>query len=736
MTETAVPPPEPVFRPDRTSRSWLVVPVIVLAAGVILWIVLPNGGPIVLGAGAGLLAVFSARLHDWLASTGRRLRDRLRPLSRISEPITEPIESLVLTARPLILPLLAALTVGTFELAWPLQILAGCLFVLIAWFVVIHPEERSVELMLGAADREIDSWSTRLRKHSVWLVALLFLAVPAWLATRSAITYFETIGGFAAFLLVAAMVMWIAALLLRLAGDATSYLRIALAFVLSVGLLRGAMAVGVVPGDHAVKDALSWLPTAVIWVAIALIVLDVALHAADFWLLGHLRGWPRTALNALIGVSVKRWRGGPPAPAAAPLRASPSQVDHDRRPTQVRLDTLRIVREFGLTAAVGATVVLLGSAVYGLAATAQPGQSLGKPGVLAGTRPVPAVTGGDRALADAYSPVLALTSDERWSPIRVDGYLEHARLTGASHPVGSTSQLPASCPRAGQHNCYQLTIDCPAGSDACGHSEIGPSSNLRARSTQIHVPPEGATYVRVLHKDRPPTDRSPNPFGRVSSTDRGLAGLNTLIQYWYFYYYDEWVAPAFAGDLIQRHESDWEAVTVGLAGARPLFVAYSEHCAGTWVRWPQAEVSNDPTMAGGTHPLVAVARGSHANYPEADQQRSPDWTHCQGLPAGLTTLVSYASNIRDKTEYTWLWHEPEQGLILADAKTQPMLYPGSWGAHDETILYNFNANQISVNGTGPLSPPLQALWQLPLKKIYCNYSHPADFVVPAGCTSG
>lgn len=36
---------------------------------------------------------------------------------------------------------------------------------------------------------------------------------------------------------------------------------------------------GVVPGDHAVKDALPWLLTAVIWVAIALIVLDVAIHA-------------------------------------------------------------------------------------------------------------------------------------------------------------------------------------------------------------------------------------------------------------------------------------------------------------------------------------------------------------------------------------------------------------------------------------------------------------------------
>lgn len=725
MTETVVPPQEPPVRLDEERPARLVVPVTVVAAGVILSIVLPNGGPIVLGAGAGLVAVFSARLHDRLTSAGHKLGGALTPVSRIGDAFAEPIVSLLLTARPLILPLLAALTVGTFELAWPLQVLAGCLFVLIGWFVVIHPEESSVELMLRAAGHDVGSWAGRLRKRAVWIAALLLLAVPVWLATRTAITYFGTIGGFAAFLLVSALVMWIAALLMRLAGDATSYLRIVLAFVLSVGLLRGALAVGIAPGDHAVNDGLPWLPAAVIWAAIALIVLDMALHLADAILLGRLNE-PRLAwLNALIGLSTKRWRGGASRPPADDQPVS--------RPVATRLDPLRIVREFGLTAALAATVVLLASAIYGLAATAQPGASLGKPGIPAGTHAVPPVTGDDRALADAYSPVLALTSDERWSPIRVDGYLEHARLSGAGSPVGSISSLPSSCPRAGQHNCYRLTIDCPAGRDPCGHSEIG--SGLRPRSTMIHVPPDGATYVRVVHKDRPPTDGSPNPFAGWGTPDRRLAGLNTLIQYWYFYYYDEWVAPAFAGDLIQRHESDWEAVTVGLADTRPLFVAYSEHCAGTWVRWPQAEVSNDPTMPGGTHPLVAVARGSHANYPEADQQRSPDWTHCQGLPAGLTTLVSYASNIRDKTEYTWLWHEPESGLILVDAKKQPMLYPGSWGAHDETYLYNFNANQIAINGPGPLSPPLQALWQEPLTKIYCNYSHPAGFVVPARCAS-
>jgi hypothetical protein len=34
------------------------------------------------------------------------------------------------------------------------------------------------------------------------------------------------------------------------------------------------------------------------------------------------------------------------------------------------------------------------------------------------------------------------------------------------------------------------------------------------------------------------------------------------------------VAPVLGGRIVQRHEGDWEAVTVGLSDAKPLFVAF------------------------------------------------------------------------------------------------------------------------------------------------------------------
>jgi len=607
------------------------------------------------------------------------------------------VVSLALTARPLIMPLLGALAVGTFQLLWPIQLAAGGVFVTTAWWIVILPESRSIKAMLEAAEKQFD-WA-RLLRHGLWLLMLVVVALPAALAAHTAVAYFKAIGGFAAFLLVSALLMWLIAIVLRLVGQSSSYLRIARGLILGVALVRLAMSVGLLPGDDALADSVPWFLTGILWATVAVMAVDIVFHAANVLLGGRVHGH---FTGSLLAVSRKRFSGR-------------------------RSASLRFVREFGLTAALGGTFVLLGSAVYGLTVTSHPGAGFTRPGSPAGNAPVPPLPATDRALADAYSPVLALTADERWPPIRVDSYLAHAALNGVL--VRAQPKLPTSCPDGRGAPCYRLTIKCSSGRDVCGHSEVQPPATMRPHSDIVHIPLDGATYVRVVRRDRPPSDGSPDPWVGWTRPDSRLSGLTTLIQYWFFYYYDEWEAPAFAGLLTQRHESDWEAVTVGLSASRPLFVAYSEHCSGTWVWWPQVEISDSSSVAGRTHPLVGVGRGSHANYPEANQPRSPDWTHCAGLPAGMSTPLSYASNIRDRTEYTWLWHQPARGLILVNARRPPMSYPGSWGGHDETVLQNFKVNNIALNGPGPLTPPLQWLWKEPLLKIFCNYSHPARFAV-------
>jgi hypothetical protein len=86
-------------------------------------------------------------------------------------------------------------------------------------------------------------------------------------------------------------------------------------------------------------------------------------------------------------------------------------------------------------------------------------------------------------------------------------------------------------------------------------------------------------------------------YGRVVR-DEGV----TVLQYWLFYYYNDWW---------NQHESDWEVVMVYLdARHTPLAVACSSHLGGTWRPWSAVE----PTGVDKQHPTVYVARGSHALY--------------------------------------------------------------------------------------------------------------------------
>jgi hypothetical protein len=90
------------------------------------------------------------------------------------------------------------------------------------------------------------------------------------------------------------------------------------------------------------------------------------------------------------------------------------------------------------------------------------------------------------------------------------------------------------------------------------------------------------------------------------------------LQYWFHYYYDDWA---------NRHEGDWESITVLLelhpdvieagrelaeadllAGARMQDVAYAVHEDGYRRRWLDVEKTRDG------RPIVYVARGSSASY--------------------------------------------------------------------------------------------------------------------------
>lgn len=130
-------------------------------------------------------------------------------------------------------------------------------------------------------------------------------------------------------------------------------------------------------------------------------------------------------------------------------------------------------------------------------------------------------------------------------------------------------------------------------------------------------------YIRIITKDetKPPEEQAypRTVYARVLEgrelPDIGeyhpLSGAVAIQYWWYFFYNDAW----------NRHQSDWEGVTVYLLQAadgsyRPLGAAYGAHDLGRWRRWEDLRRTDDEgnEATDGRHPLVYVARGSHASY--------------------------------------------------------------------------------------------------------------------------
>ena len=332
----------------------------------------------------------------------------------------------------------------------------------------------------------------------------------------------------------------------------------------------------------------------------------------------------------------------------------------------------------------------------------------------------PPIAGVSREeLARRFSPVLEFTPGQRWEPIGVQGFLEASSLHWTNgtlvKPRGSVGMgdLSRGCARGVTAPCYELRLDCSAkqsdGAANCARGEERPSG----------LAVGGHAYVRVLPwrtvAGLPQRSRRPAPFG---------AQIHTLVQYWFFYFYDDWRAQTLYGDLRQTHEADWEAVTVGLSATEPLFVAYSSHCGGTWRDWADVRLArpNDKEIRGAWHPVVGVAEGSQANYPEPDEARAPNWARCAGMPSNKASAATFAYNVRDQTGEWRALALPDSGLELVSERSDVMGFPGYWGANASATFETKLGKEypLQQGGRGPAGPPYQPLWANPLERIFCG----------------
>jgi hypothetical protein len=318
--------------------------------------------------------------------------------------------------------------------------------------------------------------------------------------------------------------------------------------------------------------------------------------------------------------------------------------------------------------------------------------------VPASSGPVDADPGGDESppaevsiagqakLLKRYAPVLVLASNENWRPVRVRRFVADACASRLA--AGRWTQ----CNRRGELDVNKL----PRGS-----------------GWRLDVPhcatPEGP---ECYQHDAPIHRRAPAVvYGRFWRNETGAdRHVGYVLQYWLFYYFNDWQDSMREPTLWQFHEGDWEEVSVGLArDGTPAYVATSRHCTGSFRFWDpkQIEIREE------SHPTVYVARGSHANHFAVERPPSPP--KCFGpLRRLLRTLRIKPHDITGIG--TVLGSGSDPIVVIPVSRVGWLAFQGSWGEGDFVRWVARDRTRHSRrHGESPTGPVQQGMrWSNPV----------------------
>jgi hypothetical protein len=163
----------------------------------------------------------------------------------------------------------------------------------------------------------------------------------------------------------------------------------------------------------------------------------------------------------------------------------------------------------------------------------------------------------------------------------------------------------------------------------------------------------------------------------------------------------------------QLHEGDWESVTIGVsAKGVPVFAGYSQHARGQWSAW------GDVTRRG-THPVVYIARGSHANYFTPGRHRFKDvfaGSVAPALGSAIEPLLRDYTCNREKLEYGPAGVASNSTAVVTfTERTDWATFRGAWGKGD--FLFLPLGKTLLPVGASPPGPVQHALWHDPVGTI-------------------
>jgi hypothetical protein len=293
-----------------------------------------------------------------------------------------------------------------------------------------------------------------------------------------------------------------------------------------------------------------------------------------------------------------------------------------------------------------------------------------------------------RVLALRYSPVLRLPDPDNgcvggavYEPTDVDRVLgsPEVALRGPWDATNLVKLAPTAADVSRGLDGYHLDFPGNALTPGCAYDNW---------SYRIDREGPSQTYARVVTDPRYP--------GEIA------------LQYWFFYVFN---------DFNDKHEGDWEMIQLDFpAGSSrralktaPTLVGYSQHEAAESATWSARKLH----LVGGTHPVVYVAVGSHANYysPALFLGRSA----AQGVgcddTSGLVRTVDPAVVVVPTARATYL-------------RTFPWLgFRGRWGERHRNFY------------DGPTGPNTKRQWTAPIAWARATW-RTKSYTVPAGTALG
>ena len=295
-----------------------------------------------------------------------------------------------------------------------------------------------------------------------------------------------------------------------------------------------------------------------------------------------------------------------------------------------------------------------------------------------------AVAAPEDDLADRYAPVLRLVDQpeecgagEPFVPSDVDAFLGEDTVSLRGPWTGNDLVTIAPTAQDLGQGRYEYHLDFPG-------NPLAPGCDYERWAETLAAANRPTTYAHVVTEPGRPN--------------------RLALQYWFFYPFN---------DYNNKHEGDWEMIQLlfaaddaaGALSTTPVEVAYSQHEGAERADWddPKLEVVD------GTHPVVHVAAGSHAN--NFDSALFLGRSAEQGV--GCDDTREPASDVRPAVRR--IPTDPEE----AERAFPWIAFEGRWGERQEAF-YN-----------GPTGPNMKSQWTEPVTYVE-EKGRDHSYAVPAG----